>query len=260
MFQRFASALFGDGVEELKPNSCQGDGKAEVDDEDWILVNYLDADSNVDTQSEGPEDEDLVHVPSPMASPALRYASCTSLNSTTDTDPDGGADGAPEEEEEEAGFLCLDVASMEESWFVTPPPCFTGYSGQHVRLEPSPLENLLIEHPSMSVYVHHRVPRRHLVPNVTPDPPPVSSRKKNRRLQQDGSRSRPDVAVAKQRANSRLLAATLSGRADLLQQKQDLASVAAQPSTRKALRRLNLLRPQKTNNVLHQPGLKHLNY
>lgn len=40
--------------------------------------------------------------------------------------------------------------SMEESWFVTPPPCFTSTGA--VTVETSPLENLLIEHPSMSVY------------------------------------------------------------------------------------------------------------
>lgn len=41
---------------------------------------------------------------------------------------------------------------MDESWFVTPPPCFT--SAGPVHMETSPLENLLIEHPSMSVYQH----------------------------------------------------------------------------------------------------------
>lgn len=35
--------------------------------------------------------------------------------------------------------------SMDESWFVTPPPCFT--STGPVNVEMSPLENLLIEHP-----------------------------------------------------------------------------------------------------------------
>ncbi|KAM9783072.1 tumor protein p53-inducible nuclear protein 1 [Neosynchiropus ocellatus] len=257
MFQRFASALFGDGVEELKPNGCQGDGEAEVDDEDWILVNYLDADSGGEAGAVSPDDEELVQIPSPMATPVMRYASCTSLNSTTDTDPDGGGEEAGDEEG--AGFLCLDMASMEESWFVTPPPCFTGFSG-HVGLESSPLENLLIEHPSMSVYVRHRGPRLHLLPGGATDTPPVSSRKKGRRLQ-DGPKPRPDVAAAKQRSSSRHLAATLSGRAELLHQRQDLTSVAAQPSTRNALRRLNLLRPQKTNNVLlHQPNQRHLNY
>lgn len=35
--------------------------------------------------------------------------------------------------------------SMEESWFVTPPPCFTSIGPIH--METSPFENLLIEHP-----------------------------------------------------------------------------------------------------------------
>lgn len=39
---------------------------------------------------------------------------------------------------------------MDGSWFVTPPPCFV--ARRPVYLETSPLENLLIEHPSMSVY------------------------------------------------------------------------------------------------------------
>lgn len=39
---------------------------------------------------------------------------------------------------------------MEESWFVTPPPCFTSIGP--INIQSSPYENLLIEHPSMSVY------------------------------------------------------------------------------------------------------------
>jgi hypothetical protein len=38
----------------------------------------------------------------------------------------------------------------EEGWFVTPPPCFTSVGPAD--METTPLENLLIEHPSMSVY------------------------------------------------------------------------------------------------------------
>lgn len=52
---------------------------------------------------------------------------------------------------------------MEESWYITPPPCFT--SAGPIIVETSPLENLLIEHPSMSVYHQHSQPiyiaRRH---------------------------------------------------------------------------------------------------
>ena len=40
MFQRFASVLFGDDVEELSRRSGPGEHKEE-DDEDWILVDYL---------------------------------------------------------------------------------------------------------------------------------------------------------------------------------------------------------------------------
>ncbi|KAK7498765.1 hypothetical protein BaRGS_00009857 [Batillaria attramentaria] len=46
-------------------------------------------------------------------------------------------------------------SDLTESWIVTPPPCFTA-SGSVAQLEESPLENLLIEHPSMSVYHAHR--------------------------------------------------------------------------------------------------------
>lgn len=42
--------------------------------------------------------------------------------------------------------------SMEESWLVTPPPCFTAGGNSPARVETGPMENLLIEHPSMSVY------------------------------------------------------------------------------------------------------------
>ncbi|XP_071784830.1 uncharacterized protein [Asterias amurensis] len=41
---------------------------------------------------------------------------------------------------------------MEESWLVTPPPCFTAGGSSPHQLATSPMENLLIEHPSMSVY------------------------------------------------------------------------------------------------------------
>ncbi|KAL3275146.1 hypothetical protein HHI36_019915 [Cryptolaemus montrouzieri] len=61
------------------------------------------------------------------------------------------------------------TSNMEESWFLTPPPCFTSTGPIH--METSPLENLLIEHPSMSVYqrnphhiYHHH--RRHAPPSV----------------------------------------------------------------------------------------------
>ena len=53
---------------------------------------------------------------------------------------------------------------LDESWYVTPPACFTRAGPVHV--ETSSLEDLLIEHPSMSVY-------RATVPPIVPDSPPV---------------------------------------------------------------------------------------
>lgn len=41
---------------------------------------------------------------------------------------------------------------LEESWYVTPPPCFEASGLSPEVLESSPMEDLLIEHPSMSVY------------------------------------------------------------------------------------------------------------
>ncbi|CAK6982960.1 tumor protein p53-inducible nuclear protein 1 [Scomber scombrus] len=275
MFQRFASALFGDDADELSRCSRPGDGKEEEEeDEDWILVNYLaeacssqcgdgrsgstvnpkpeEEEEQIEEDDDDDDEEDLVMIPSPMASPPLRYASCTSLNSTADTDPDGGAEEVEEdddddddEEEEGNGFLRLDACSLEESWFVTPPPCFGGRS-QPVLLETSPLENLLIEHPSMSVYGHRSPPR------LTLDPLPRSLDLELGLL--PGNR--------RSTLHSACYAAALSARAGLLQQRSGLAAAQhGQPLSRNALRRLNLLRPPKAGSMhLHQPSQRHLNF
>ncbi|XP_015181915.1 PREDICTED: tumor protein p53-inducible nuclear protein 2 [Polistes dominula] len=55
------------------------------------------------------------------------------------------------------------ATALEESWYVTPPACFT--RAGPVNVETSPLEDLLIEHPSMSVY-------RATASPIAPDTPP----------------------------------------------------------------------------------------
>ncbi|XP_026172816.1 tumor protein p53-inducible nuclear protein 1 isoform X2 [Mastacembelus armatus] len=218
------------------------------------------------------EDDDLVMIPSPVTSPPIRYASCTSLNSTADTDPDGGAEEDEEEDEdEESGFLRLDACSLEESWFVTPPPCFTGRGSQPVLLETSPLENLLIEHPSMSVYAHHSPPRLTLDPLprsldrelglLSENTPPTASggREKARRTL-DSPRHRQEAAVVQHRSSlhSSCYAAALSARSG---QRPGNPTQRTQPMSRNALRRLNLLRPPKASAMqLHQPTQRHLNF
>lgn len=52
--------------------------------------------------------------------------------------------------------LSSNIPSMEDSWFLTPPECFTSLNEKSIWLEASPFENLLIEHPSMSVYCNYK--------------------------------------------------------------------------------------------------------
>ncbi|XP_061676528.1 tumor protein p53-inducible nuclear protein 1 [Syngnathoides biaculeatus] len=276
MFQRFASALFGDDAAPEPSRRHRRDVEPEAEeDEDWILVNFL-ADScssqRVDSLSgsavgreedcDDDDDDDLVMIPSPVASPPIRYASCTSLNSTADTDPDGGGEDDEGEEEEESDFLRLDASSLEESWFVTPPPCFTGRGVQSVLVETSPLENLLIEHPSMSVYAHHSPPRLNPTPlQRSLDLELSAAPKEKGRRALDGVRHRPDVSVQRRAGlhQSACYAAALCPRAGLLPQRPGLAG---QPLlSRNALRRLNLLHPPKAGAPhLHQPSQRHLNF
>lgn len=119
-----------------------------ADDDDWVLVDK----NREDRNSEGDTDvsSSLESIPDAiqMLAPPLQYEShhplTLRLTRTSSTSS-------------------LPCTNIEESWFITPPPCFT--SAGPVNMETSPLENLLIEHPSMSVYQHNVQPaiitRRH---------------------------------------------------------------------------------------------------
>lgn len=47
------------------------------------------------------------------------------------------------------------IGNMHESWILSPPPCFTAGGTSSSQVQMTPMENLLIEHPSMSVYNSH---------------------------------------------------------------------------------------------------------
>lgn len=96
-----------------------------VSEDDWILV---DRDSEGNSEVSSDEDEDFDNQQSAGKLSLQRNLTRTSSSSS------------------------LPCATMEESWFLTPPACFT--SAGPIHMETSPLENLLIEHPSMSVYQH----------------------------------------------------------------------------------------------------------
>ncbi|XP_015234755.1 PREDICTED: tumor protein p53-inducible nuclear protein 2 isoform X1 [Cyprinodon variegatus] len=72
-----------------------------------------------------------------------RRARLSTPSSTPSISPGSGSDCGGSRSGSERGC-------MDESWFVTPPPCFTA---EGATAETSPMEDLLIEHPSMSVYV-----------------------------------------------------------------------------------------------------------
>ncbi|XP_026286651.1 mucin-7 isoform X2 [Frankliniella occidentalis] len=129
-------------------------------DDDWLLVDKTDD----EVCAEGaPSTSPAVTVPAAAAAARLTLAVSTTSYHWPDSEEgasSGAALGAP--------------GPLEESWFVTPPPCFTSGS---VPLETSPLENLLIEHPSMSVYHRSAAPQAPATPlssSVGASPPPRS--------------------------------------------------------------------------------------
>lgn len=81
------------------------------------------------------------------------------------------------------------ATALEESWYVTPPACFT--RAGPVNVETSPLEDLLIEHPSMSVYRATASP----VAPETPPPTPDASEDVEEDVLPDVVSSAPDTAA-----------------------------------------------------------------
>ncbi|XP_078508295.1 tumor protein p53-inducible nuclear protein 2 isoform X1 [Lissotriton helveticus] len=82
-----------------------------------------------------------------------RASACTSLPPHESPPPPASLPHSPYDCGAKSMPSQPDPCSMDESWFVTPPPCFTAEGPGPVNVESSPLEDLLIEHPSMSVYV-----------------------------------------------------------------------------------------------------------
>ncbi|XP_051515841.1 tumor protein p53-inducible nuclear protein 2 isoform X2 [Myxocyprinus asiaticus] len=167
MFQRISSLFFG-SVEEVTPE-LKGPKPCvtEADEEGWLLVNLPGKD--------GPEaalqpvaharPRSEFHAPQTCGpSPPTCKHSRTRAGRIHSAHPSPASICAPLDPASfshldsvevnvllsERGSCSCSDCSMDESWFVTPPPCFTA---EGATAETSPLEDLLIEHPSMSVYV-----------------------------------------------------------------------------------------------------------
>ncbi|XP_056378449.1 tumor protein p53-inducible nuclear protein 1 [Hyla sarda] len=129
MFQKLNSMFLGDvgSVLDQKPEL------SEKEDDEWIVVDFI-VNKCTKTPEEASTFEEIDYA---TEEPILNYAP-----------------GAFEQFEDisHSYYVHFDPCPLEESWFVTPPPCFTAGELTSIEVETSPLENLLIEHPSMSVY------------------------------------------------------------------------------------------------------------
>ncbi|XP_036986974.1 tumor protein p53-inducible nuclear protein 1 isoform X4 [Artibeus jamaicensis] len=126
MFQRLNKMFVG----ESNTSSNQEPEFSEKEDDEWILVDFIAEE----------EEEDIIE-DSPTKHPSVFSCLPASLECLADTS--------------DSCFLQFESCPMEESWFITPPPCFTAGGLTTIKVETSPMENLLIEHPSMSVYAVH---------------------------------------------------------------------------------------------------------
>lgn len=179
MFQNLANYLLGSIVSQDQGATAAGVEDSSIrlisseHEDDWVLVDR-DSEGNSETSSvESLDEGDCQELDTNILLPVLltRTSSTSSLPCTS---------------------------NMEESWFITPPPCFT--SAGPIHMETSPLENLLIEHPSMSVY-HSHPGRRHI--NVTvpirPTSPSVGSHEDDLEVEESEDERDEQVAVVQQR-------------------------------------------------------------
>ncbi|XDB56964.1 hypothetical protein ABFV05_010580 [Capra hircus] len=126
-------------VGEVNTSSNQEPEFSEKEDDEWILVDFIDTCTGF-SAAEDEEEEDISEE-SPPERPSVFSCLPASLECLADAS--------------DSCFLQFESCPMEESWFITPPPCFTAGGLTTIKVETSPMENLLIEHPSMSVYAVH---------------------------------------------------------------------------------------------------------
>ncbi|XP_078249364.1 tumor protein p53-inducible nuclear protein 2 isoform X2 [Pogona vitticeps] len=138
MFQRFTSLFFSESsapgdLVEPKPFVSR-----EEEEDGWLIIDIPDSYASTSSKERRVGEKDSVCAsrcrrgsPPPTTSLPHSLSDCVSRSMPSQPDP------------------CL----MDESWFVTPPPCFTAEGPDPVSMESNPMEDLLIEHPSMSVYV-----------------------------------------------------------------------------------------------------------
>ncbi|NXA73550.1 T53I2 protein, partial [Thryothorus ludovicianus] len=150
---------------------------------------------------------------------------------------------------------------MDESWFVTPPPCFTAEEPGPDGVGSSPMEDLLIEHPSMSVYVTSTLE----VDGEGPEDDAAEVYPGG--LHRDALEPRPELPVAHRGRALPVKAAALDklGQAQRAQRAKQLAE--RHRLGQKALQRQNRARQRPSRRTkqfpgafVHQPCQRHCNY
>ncbi|KAM6214149.1 tumor protein p53-inducible nuclear protein 1 [Rhynchocyon petersi] len=156
MFQRLNKMFVG----EVNTSSNQEPEFSEKEDDEWILVDFIDTCTGFSAEEE--EDEHISEV-SPTKHPSVFSHLSTSFEDIHEEVPTEhpsvfsclSASLECLADTSDSCFLQFESCPLEESWFITPPPCFTAGGLTTIKVETSPMENLLIEHPSMSVYAVH---------------------------------------------------------------------------------------------------------
>ncbi|XP_062361202.1 tumor protein p53-inducible nuclear protein 2 [Cinclus cinclus] len=229
MFQRLTSLFFNDsntpeGLEEPRPFV-----EEEEEEDGWLIIDLAGSRARP-----GPA--------RPRPAPGGTGRSARPRPTPPGPPPPPAASPAP------AG-PCL----MDESWFVTPPPCFTAEEPGLDGVGSSPMEDLLIEHPSMSVYVTSTLEvdgegpeddAAEAVPEPRPEPPA-------------GHQGR--ALPVKAAALDKLGQAQRAQRAKQLAERHRLGHKALQRQNR-ARQRPSRRAKQLPGAFVHQPSQRHCNY
>lgn len=130
MFSSVTSYFFGGSTESEQNDVDLQTKPAPEKDQDWILV---------DLPEKSP-------VPSIIHTPTCSDSESDNQRSSNNGSP--CSQGSP------VSRYCLHSKKgcYNENWIITPPPCFLAGGSNSSNVEMTPMENLLIEHPSMSVY------------------------------------------------------------------------------------------------------------
>lgn len=133
MFSSVANYLFGSSQPEEEETVQKMELEtAPAKDDDWLIVNVQDKTT-------------CVTVPT-----VCRVSGHSPYSSDSDTGMGHGTPSTSGASTPNSRFFLR----MHESWILTPPPCFTA-GGPMSQVPMTEMENLLIEHPSMSVYNSH---------------------------------------------------------------------------------------------------------